>query len=347
MKICVIGAGWFGCHIATKLIDEGHSVKIFEKNKKIFSNASGNNQNRLHQGFHYPRSRKTINLSRKGFILFKKEYPFFTKKVKNNIYAISNSKKIKLNFKKYCKNLKKNKLKFKILKNKNSLTKNFKNLEGSIKCDEEIILISRAIKFFEKKLKAFLFLNYEIKKIYKLNKGFKINNEIFELVIDCTGCSIDFVKKENFTYEYCAVFLYKKKFNSTKNIALTIMDGPFYTLFPWSDKNEFGLYSVKHSRIKKSKNLKILNKNIKKTSKVFFNENRIKIEQNFKKYYPNFKKEFIFKKNLLSKRTIIENKFDHRICNVKNNNGIISIFPGKIDHIFYAYKELKKCLKKF
>ena len=35
MKICVIGAGWFGCHIATKLIDEGHSVKIFEKNKKF------------------------------------------------------------------------------------------------------------------------------------------------------------------------------------------------------------------------------------------------------------------------------------------------------------------------
>ena len=78
MKICVIGAGWFGCHIATKLIDEGHSVKIFEKNKKIFSNASGNNQNRLHQGFHYPRSRKTINLSRKVLSCLER-IPFFTK----------------------------------------------------------------------------------------------------------------------------------------------------------------------------------------------------------------------------------------------------------------------------
>ena len=71
------------------------------------------------------------------------------------------------------------------------------------------------------------------------------------------------------------------------------------------------------------------------------------VEKNFQQYYPDFKKDFTFKKNLLSKRTIIENKFDHRICKVTNNDGIISIFPGKIDHIFYAYKELKKCLKKF
>ena len=35
MKICVIGAGWFGCHIATKLIDEGHSVKFLKKIKKF------------------------------------------------------------------------------------------------------------------------------------------------------------------------------------------------------------------------------------------------------------------------------------------------------------------------
>ena len=25
MKICIIGAGWFGFHIATKLIDEGYA----------------------------------------------------------------------------------------------------------------------------------------------------------------------------------------------------------------------------------------------------------------------------------------------------------------------------------
>ena len=82
MKICIIGAGWFGCHIAHELIKEGHDIKVFEKEKKIFLNASGNNQNRLHQGFHYPRSEKTIKISKEGFIQFKKEYGFLTKKNK-------------------------------------------------------------------------------------------------------------------------------------------------------------------------------------------------------------------------------------------------------------------------
>ena len=36
MNICIIGAGWFGCHIACKLIEDGHKVKIFEKESTIF-----------------------------------------------------------------------------------------------------------------------------------------------------------------------------------------------------------------------------------------------------------------------------------------------------------------------
>jgi L-2-hydroxyglutarate oxidase LhgO len=55
-KIAVIGAGWFGCHIAYQLIKKNYSVKIYEERNDIFCGASGNNQNRLHLGFHYPRS---------------------------------------------------------------------------------------------------------------------------------------------------------------------------------------------------------------------------------------------------------------------------------------------------
>ena len=59
-KIAIIGAGWFGCYIGYDLIKSGYEVKIFEKEKEIFSGASGYNQNRLHLGFHYPRSYRTI-----------------------------------------------------------------------------------------------------------------------------------------------------------------------------------------------------------------------------------------------------------------------------------------------
>ena len=44
MKIAIIGAGWFGCHIANKL-KQSHQVSIFDGHG-IFSKASMNNQNR-------------------------------------------------------------------------------------------------------------------------------------------------------------------------------------------------------------------------------------------------------------------------------------------------------------
>ena len=64
-KIAIIGAGWFGCYIGYELIKSGYDIKIFEKEKNIFLGASGFNQNRLHLGFHYPRSYKTISESKK------------------------------------------------------------------------------------------------------------------------------------------------------------------------------------------------------------------------------------------------------------------------------------------
>ena len=62
-KIAIIGAGWFGCHIALEILKlNKFKIQIFERNKDIFNGASSNNQNRLHLGFHYPRSKKIFNL---------------------------------------------------------------------------------------------------------------------------------------------------------------------------------------------------------------------------------------------------------------------------------------------
>ena len=44
MKIAIIGAGWYGCHLALVLKEEGHDVTVFEKNSEIFRGASGYNQ---------------------------------------------------------------------------------------------------------------------------------------------------------------------------------------------------------------------------------------------------------------------------------------------------------------
>ncbi len=347
MNICIIGAGWFGCHIAINLIKEGHNVKIFEKNSNIFSNASGKNQNRLHQGFHYPRSKKTIEFSKRGFLKFKKEYGFLTKTIRNNVYSISKSEKSKMNFEKYCLKMKQSKLRFKILNLNSSILKKLSNLEGSILCNEELILVSKSINYFKKKLKSKIKFNFNINNISRHKDKFIINNQEFDYVINCTGFRLKHNVVKKLIYEYCVIFLYKKK-NYSNNFALTVMDGPFFTLYPWSDKNEYGLYSVNNSRLIKNQNFKNLEKKVNKIiNKKFLNETRLKVEKKFESYYPTFRKDFKFRKYLTSYRTLIEDKFDTRVCTVKSQNKIISVFPGKIDHIFYAYEKVKKCLKKY
>ena len=82
IRIAVIGAGWFGCHIGYNLIKKKFKVEIFEKENDIFQNASGNNTNRLHLGFHYPRSFQTRKMSIDGYKKFMKQYPQLSRPLK-------------------------------------------------------------------------------------------------------------------------------------------------------------------------------------------------------------------------------------------------------------------------
>ena len=59
MKIAIIGAGWMGAHISNVLNQKGYNVNLYESKSKIFSGMSGYNTNRLHMGYHYPRSQIT------------------------------------------------------------------------------------------------------------------------------------------------------------------------------------------------------------------------------------------------------------------------------------------------
>ena len=78
MKIAIIGAGWY----ESLLCISNNRVTLYEKNNKIFTGMSGYNSNRLHKGFHYPRSYITRLNCRKSFDKFKLTYPSLTKKLK-------------------------------------------------------------------------------------------------------------------------------------------------------------------------------------------------------------------------------------------------------------------------
>jgi hypothetical protein len=339
-KIAIIGAGWFGCHIANELKKEKYKITIFEREDDIFKNGSGNNTNRLHLGYHYPRSKVTRKMSFDGYQKFINTYPRFSKPLKKNIYAIAKDKSNMMTSKTFENSIKQSKLK---LSNISLNNIDLINITKAYNTNERQIDHKKAKNFFKKKLKQNLLFKKNIKVIKEINKKFIIDNKTFDYVVNCTWQQSFKSNDFDLTYEHCLISLFKSK--NKKHFSYTIMDGPFYTLLEWS-KNVFALYSVKQSRVLTSKNLQKVKKSyntfsIRKEHKV-----KIKIEDGFLKFYPNFKKNFTFIKNLKSIRTIIKNKKDARICVVKNNNNFINILSGKIDHIFYAYEQVLKYIKK-
>jgi glycine/D-amino acid oxidase-like deaminating enzyme len=52
----IVGGGVFGCWLALDLVQRGLSVVLFEREKDLLRRASYNNQARVHNGYHYPRS---------------------------------------------------------------------------------------------------------------------------------------------------------------------------------------------------------------------------------------------------------------------------------------------------
>jgi len=175
MKICIIGAGWFGCYIGHELTKRNYSVDIHEKDNDIFLNASGNNQNRLHLGFHYPRSSSTRRLSISGFKIFKNKFANFSKKINNNFYAVSNTPSSKINFKNYLSIIRSSNLKFK----KISLSKlsYIKNVEGIIKSNEELILTEEVKRYYKAELKKNIFYKHHVSSVKKEEKKYIINKK--------------------------------------------------------------------------------------------------------------------------------------------------------------------------
>lgn len=70
MKTLVVGAGIFGCNCAIEFAKAGFRVDLIESDSDIMMQASKNNHNRIHLGYHYLRSKQTAQQSLEGLLSF-------------------------------------------------------------------------------------------------------------------------------------------------------------------------------------------------------------------------------------------------------------------------------------
>lgn len=228
MKIRIIGGGWYGSSLTLALSEAGHEVEMHEIGARLFNGASGANPGRLHKGFHYPRSRLTRAACLDHAEAFMARYGHLTRTIPANLYCIA-SEDSYLDFGTYCQVLK-GEVDFVTLEKPSDL--GLQNIEGAVLTGERHICVDLSREWFTAKIGHLVKLE---------TPAGDLNDPRWDWTIDCTFCALDAEAIDR--YEPCVTTLVK----GPTDRAVTIMDGPFPSLYPW--KEEAGLSSLTSAKL--------------------------------------------------------------------------------------------------
>lgn len=323
MKIAIVGGGWVGCHLAYKLKDT-HEITLFEKNDLLFRETSYKNQNRLHYGFHYSRNHKTRQMCKETFSQFMDEYGFLTKEIPNNFYCVPNTKSF-IDYVTY----------LEIFRDfdKQITDVKYNDVEGCINTGERHIDFDLASTFFNNHLKDVI-INRNVSK----NELKELSKE-YDLVINATNNHIKHSNRNNSFYELTISLLYKK----IKDInfdSLTMVDGDFFSIYPYKD-DIYTLTDVEHTPIRKFNSVTKLNGFIKTINQDFIDKKISRMEKKVKHYLPEFDSHYEYHDYFLSTKSKIVSMSDERYPIIDKKDNIINCFTGKIQGIYIIEKYIQ------
>jgi hypothetical protein len=329
LKIAIIGAGWYGCHIASCLIGMGNEVVVFEKNSEVLCAASGNNQFRLHQGFHYARNYRTRIQSREGFSRFVERYSNLSAPILNNIYSVPDSDSI-VDFLTYRLIMSASGLDFTEV---NSAEYDVANCCGSIRVTERKLLTKKSRLFFTTRLGDNLRLSQEGKIGNQEANYISVNGERFDYIVDATWGGIESLNKKVF-FESTLLLYYHSK--SIGDFALTMVDGPLCSIYPCEEAGLFTLSSVPFTPLGRFGTAAEAWSLFKTLSSSTIDKQRSLMENQIAKYFPSFSENFEYIGPQFSVKTKIVGADDDRSCYVGRSGRLFKVLSGKIDTIFYA-----------
>lgn len=343
----IIGGGFYGCVLALHFKKIFKNVVLLEKEPDLLLKASYNNQARIHNGYHYPRSFIT---ALRSHVNYEKFISDFKDSVVDNftmVYAIASSSKVtSYQFVKFCKQ---------IGSPIAQASTQIKNLFDS-QLIEDVFLVEEAVfnagklreilkeRLFAAKVKVIL--KKEVVKVSSdgqtifthLSNGEKIKSN---QVLNCAYANINAILQNSnlptlpLKHELTEMPLLKmpKEF---RKIGITIMDGPFFSIMPFPDKKLHTLHHVRYTP---------------RTS--FFNEQQAKLPtssnslymiKDAKRYLPKLENAK-YRGSLYEIKTIlIQNEIsDARPILLKKNYEMKNfhiIMGGKIDNIYDVVSEM-------
>lgn len=327
MKILVIGAGWYGCHLASIFAKEGHDITIIDKAGTPFTESSSKNQNRLHLGFHYPRSIETIHECQKGYPQFMSHYGFITEDISNNLYFIA-EKDSYLTYSEY---------KHVMLTAGNSFTEVpietlSTPLNGvgkfAIRVNERYINPIKAAAYFCSTLE--LTALPHVDDYTSIDTILHALHQGYDMILNCTFNHLESV--DDSSYELFVTFLYH--IPSLQNFAYTIMDGPFFSIYPYD--LEHNIYTITHVKYCVYYRNTVVPSLIIEPTTAHLHEIRSQVEIDISRFIPSFTCNASYVSHYTSWKTKPNTCVDDRSVRITEKDNIITIYGGKITGIFEA-----------
>ncbi|MCR4649998.1 MAG: FAD-binding oxidoreductase [Lachnospiraceae bacterium] len=251
----IIGAGLYGLYAALFCAKKGLKVLVLEKESSAFTRATYINQARVHMGYHYPRSLATAVKSAGYFSRFCEDYKFCIHSSFEQIYATSGafSWTDATQFKTFCDaaGIKCEEVSPDRYFNKNTCDGAFITKEYTY---DALILRDYFLKEIESNPNITLKFNTGITKIEKDDSSILISagNESYEtsFVVNATYASVNEIismlsEDDTFQikYELCEIILCEPN-DILKNVGITVMDGPFFSIMPFGMTPYHSLTSV-------------------------------------------------------------------------------------------------------
>ncbi|MFZ2406522.1 MAG: FAD-dependent oxidoreductase [Methylobacter sp.] len=259
----IIGGGFYGAAIAIYLAKQRglKRIVLVERESALLTRASYNNQARVHNGYHYPRSFTTAYRSRVNLPRFVQDWPEAVKQDFTKLYAIArrNSKVTAKQFVRFCKEIG-----AKIETADQSLRQLFEPrlIEDVFVVEEYAFDSSKLASWAETELRECgveMRLETRVTAISKGDDALKVviqkkdgSEEVIasRLVFNCTYSGLnqlagDFPGTHTHLKQEITEMALMQVPPVLKELGITLMDGPFFSMMPFPAR---GLHTLSHVR---------------------------------------------------------------------------------------------------
>lgn len=261
----IFGAGIYGLYAAHLLAQKDVNVAIIEFDSAPLLRASFINQARVHNGYHYPRSVSTAEKSAHYYERFVNDFSFAINDRFKKIYAISANDSLTNaeQFLKFCDYVKipASEVSSQTYFNKGLVESTFETIEYTFDADiirnwyiEKLAEFKNVTIMYEKNLEKtsinenLFYLHFKDGSVVSTPKVLNATYASINQIIAKFGMELFKTK-----YEICEVIMTHVSSNM-KNVGLTVMDGPFFSLMPFGDSGYHSLTSVGHTPHESSMN---------------------------------------------------------------------------------------------